>query len=441
MMRVRRPAVQGSERHDRTAPRSVSAAMLALALTAAACTPQDDTLRADGTSTGTAAFDDAGGLLGALIADRSAPSADRVEVWVCSVPLDTRAATYGTASLRVALTPAAVVDAIAEDLRAGFAAMSFGRYDLRLQPGGVVALGPDDDDQDCADRAVAGASAAADTVLAIADAEHVATAPGGWSRPGTWHDCDPAVTGACSARATGRVVYVGANDFAPARGPEPWLDLIEHELGHTLGLPHSGIVVGQPTSLGTQLVYSSALDVMSNSAAPREVDPARREGPDTIGINRLDLGWLDPDDVAVVDTASSGPVTLEVLAATSPVQAAPGAPRTPRLVAIPLDDERLVTVEYLVASGRNRHLPESGVAVHVVSTSPLDRAGPRMARNQRPIGSSAPHTDLLGAGDELRTADWVDDRGRVVRRPGGWTIRVVDIVDGTARLEITATDR
>ena len=133
-------------------------------------------------------------------------------------------------------------------------------------------------DADCVDGALDRSSADADTVLAVADAEHAADQPGGWGRPGTWPTCD----GTCPASTTLRAAYVGASDFHPDWGPVPLLDLIEHELGHTLGLPHSG----SPASGGDQ--YLSALDVMSNSAAPRDVDPARRDAPDTIAVDRLE---------------------------------------------------------------------------------------------------------------------------------------------------------
>ena len=39
---------------------------------------------------------------------------------------------------------------------------------------------------------------------------------------------------------------------------------------------------------------------MSDSAAPRDVDPSRRDGPATIAANLIALGWLPAADVAVV---------------------------------------------------------------------------------------------------------------------------------------------
>src|SRR4029077_10753024 len=86
-------------------------------------------------------------------------------------------------------------------------------------------------------------------------------------------------------------------------GDQPPMDLIEHEIGHALGWPHSGY------DASSNEPNRSALDVMSNSAAPRAVNPARRDAPDTLAVNRLAAGWLPTSAVAVVPS-SGGTVTL-----------------------------------------------------------------------------------------------------------------------------------
>jgi hypothetical protein len=218
-----------------------------------------------------------------LTTDAPAPAVDVVEVWVCAVPLTTTEPLYGDMTLRLDLEPEQIVDAIGARVHEYFATISFGRYDMRFQAGQTYAMDDDDSADDCVDAALRRSSTEADIVLAVADAEHVGNLSGGWGRPGTFFEC----TGTCAARTTGRAAYVGASDFSPDWGRVPLLDLVEHELGHTLGLPHSGIVVGRSTAdgSGTELAYTSALDVMSDSAAPRAVDPARRDAPDTLGIN------------------------------------------------------------------------------------------------------------------------------------------------------------
>ena len=82
----------------------------------------------------------------------------------------------------------------------------------------------------------------------------------------------------------------------------------------------------------------------------------------------------------------------------------------------------MLTFEYLIPTGFDDHLPEAGVAVHLVD----DSAGTNVLRVQDTLGSDPPHTDLLGAGDE-----WSGE---------GWQVRVVT-VGATARLEVSATDR
>ena len=335
-----------------------------------------------------------------LVADRPAPAGETIEVWVCQVPTDNTAAIYGGLPLRQPLTPDDVVARVGERVATYFRTVSHGAYTPSFVAGGTVAMNAADTDADCVDAALDGSSPQADTVLAVADAEHAADQPGGWGRPGAWLTC----TGACPAATTRRAAYVGASDFHPDWGPVPLLDLIEHELGHTLGLPHSGSAV----SGGDQ--YLSALDVMSNSAAPRDVDPDRRDAPDLLAVDRLDLGWLPLDDVVVADT---GGTTVEL----SPSTGSTGT----RLVVAAVDEHRMLTFEYLTPTGYDDHLPEAGVVVHLID----DSAGGDVLRVQDTSGSDPPHTDLLGAGDE-----WSGE---------GWQVHVEQL-GTTARLEVAGTD-
>lgn len=328
-------------------------------------------------------------LLTRITSDHVAPAADTVEVWVCEVPLDTTAARYGQLPLRQPLTPDAVVAAIGQRVARYFDAVSDGRYRLMLTAGGTIEMSATDDADDCVDAALDRSVPTADTVLAVATAEHVEGTPGGFGQPGSWPICD----GSCPASVTRRAAYVGASDFHPDWGAVPLLDLIEHELGHTLGLPHSGS--SEPGSDE----YLSALDLMSDSAAPRAADAERRDAPALIGVARVDLGWLDLDDVAVV-TASSLDDAGQQVVVLSPSTSSAGT----RLLVVPVvpsDDHRMLTIEYLVPDGFNDHLPEAGVAVHLID----DRAGEGLLRVQQTIGTP-PFTDLLSVGEELEVGGW-----------------------------------
>ncbi len=339
---------------------------------------------------------------------RLADGEDRWEVWVCHVPADSTADPYDVAAPRATLTPAGLVRELEEHLGPWFEAVSHGRYRPAWSPGGVFALGAHDGPQQCAEAALDRSSPAADGVLAVADAPHRSDAEGGFGTPG-----DPCPDVRCPASDTGRVVYVGGADFHPDWGEVPALDLVEHELGHALGWPHSAVGL---TGEG-RLVYASGLDVMSDSAAPRVVDPARRHGPTTLAVNLLASGWIPLVDVVVVPS-DGGEVEL------APRTAAEG----PRIGVVGLDDHRLLTIELVVDRGFDEHLPADGLAVHLVDLggatcgrNPTERCGP-LERSQRPLVGSPPHTDLLTPGES-----WVGEGWRVQALDDGprWRVAVV----------------
>lgn len=280
-------------------------------------------------------------------------TADRFEVWICHVPSDTAVDVYEPSSARLDVEPAALTATIAPSLTRYFETISLGRYRPTFVAGGHVELGVEDDSQDCTAFAAAQSNASTTAILAVADAEHTADAPGGWGRPN--NDTCPQPT--CSARESGRAIYVGAADFHPDWRSRPPLDLVEHEIGHSLGWPHSA-TGDTATASGMDPEHASPIDLMSDSAAPRRADSARRDGPDVLGVERLLSGWIDPSTI-LDGSARSGRITL------TPPNASPSTPG-PRLVIIATGPHRVATIESVHADGLNGHLTTPGVAIHVI---------------------------------------------------------------------------
>jgi len=337
------------------------------------------------------------GALGALLAEVETgwwrgQGGETVEVWVCHVPAGSTAAAYGGLAWRADLDPVALSDELAP---AGdyFATLSNGVYRPFFAAGGAVELAATDGPDQCVDSALAASTTAADVVLAIADAEQAEGQPGGYGNGGTCPAAPP-----CPAATSRRYAYVGASDFHPEWGDRPPLDLVEHELGHTLGLVHSGY---DPTAAQP---YTSVLDVMSNSAAPRDTQPGRRDAPGTLAIQRVIAGWFD---LAALEVApeSGTTVTLAPSAGTEGV----------RVLVLPVDDLSFLTVELLPATGLDAHLPHGGgVAVHLVALGADGIAITPLA--------GAPADSLLAEGATWRGYGWrvsVAAGWRITAEPAG----------------------
>ena len=317
---------------------------------------------------------------------------DPWQVFVCHVPAATRSPYYAGLPLRRDLHPDQIAAIVAKKVGTYFRELSHGAYRPVFTGGGEVTIGPGDEPQACVDQALTHAGPSAHGVLVVADAEHNATEPGGFANAGSCQQPP------CNATTSRRFAYVGAADFSPDWGDNPPMDLIEHELGHALRWPHSGY------NSSAEQPDESALDVMSNSAAPRDVHPDRRDAPDTLAINRLAAGWLPTSAVTVIPPEGAS-VTLSSSTGTT----------GKRLAVVVLDDHRFLTIELLTASGFDDHLPASGVAVHLVDTSTPERT-------QTPMVGQPPFNDLLTPGETFSALEWsvaVADGWRVTVRPLG----------------------
>lgn len=315
---------------------------------------------------------------------------DVVEVWVCRVHPYAAAPLYGGLPLRAPIAAPTLALTFQQSVNRYFHRISHGAYQPVFVSGGEIMLGIADDEQDCVNEALAAATTTSHVVLAVADAEHAIDQPGGMSSGG-----DPTVPDG-PATATRRYAYIGAADFDRATwGDSPPMDLVQHEIGHTLGWVHSGF-----SADGT---YLSGIDVMSDAAVPRDVDPSRRDGPDVLAIHRVVAGWLPSEDVKVAGDAG---VDATLVSSTD----SSGT----RLIVLPVDDTTFLTVEWRDDAGYDDHLPAPGVAVHLV----VEQAG--VIQSIDPAFGSAPFLDLVQPGDSLTVDGWsivVAAAGRVSARP------------------------
>ena len=342
-------------------------------------------------------------LDGAKPLQRFSLGTDRLGVWVCHVPVGTTDPIYNPVDFRLSLNVETVTAQLAKHVTPYFDTLSNGNYHPEFVAGGEVSIAVNESNRDCVNKAQKQSGPDIDGLVVIADAEHAENQHGGWGRPG--EPCK--VDAACPASVSGRAAYIGASDFHPDWGSTPAVDLLEHEIGHTLGFPHSGGGDG----------YTSAIDVMSNSAAPRDVDGSRRNGPGTIAVNRIAAGWMPLSALrVVVEPGSYGLV-------------ASSAASGQRILVLPLDHYHFLTVEALDNTGFDKHLPHPGVVVHEIDQTPTTcRSGGAAEpclneyRTQFPVSGTAPFVDLLGDGATWSAQGW----SVAVAARGGenWTITV-----------------
>ena len=275
---------------------------------------------------------------------------DPWEVVVCQIPQDTPDPIFDPNAVRLNLSSGDIVAEL-DPVIAYFSRWSHGQYQPNFTAVDGVSISAEEKSDLCVERALDQASPTTRGVMVIANAQHSETAVGGWGRPGS--PCEKN----CSAKSTRRAVYIGAADFMPFWTGNPPLDLVEHEMGHALDWPHSSTSVD---NFGNG-VYDSDIDVMSNSAAPRDFNADMRNAPGPLGINLYLSQWMKDGHVALLEF---GTRSFDLVASDTD-SAVDGL----RLVLLQLNDSTIVSVELLHASGDNQHLLHDRVAIHHIEVT------------------------------------------------------------------------
>lgn len=273
------------------------------------------------------------------------------EVFVCRIPEDHDRSLYDMDGLRLAET-AQWVSGVLEPVSRYFERWSGGAYTIEFRAAGSD-LAPDyGGSEECVAEALKASSSNSHGVLVVADAQHRQDRSGGWGRRGvpcSWP---------CPAQTSQRAVYLGASDFV-ASPPLP-MDLVEHELGHAIGWLHSW----------RDVEYDSVIDLMSDSAARRRLDPSSVDAPGVLAFNRYLAGWM-VQEPHFVEVGRSARFPID----------------STRFAFVALTANSAVTIELVEDSGDMSHVSGHGVAVHFIEWNACEPEGDSV-ETEEPAGSS-----------------------------------------------------
>lgn len=281
---------------------------------------------------------DASGLVYFPMVSRSlALRTDKIAVWTCKV-----SGTTGPVH-----DPAAVAAWAQREADAYFDVVSRGQYHTEFIPAGTFEISPAVYTQeDCLNAAIARTDAPYTNVMAV----DTSSIGGGLGTVGStrWDGTSVADTEPPSRSLRG--FMLGGPSFLDYPHPPSLL----HEIGHTLGFPHS--------YLNPSYEYDNFMDLMS--AQPESYECRGSSGlfyschPNhTIAFNRWAAGWI-PANLVLVHNGGTDHVVLSGPETTNGTQLVV-APST-------TSSQALVTIEARPNVGIDELLPGGGVAVHVV---------------------------------------------------------------------------
>ncbi|MFJ2771394.1 M6 family metalloprotease domain-containing protein [Streptomyces sp. NPDC087300] len=208
----------------------------------------------------------------------------------------------------------------------------------------------------------------------------------------------------------GRVPWAGSFIWSRQTGDSAWR-VLNHENGHAFGLPDL---------YGTGQEYRrhpvGHWDVMDEDWGPTN---------DFMAWHKWKLGWLDEDQVGCQDRVGTREFTL------SPLSAKGGV----KLIAVPVSDTDVITVEARTRSGLDPAVCRPGVLISRVSTDTRSGHNPVRVSDATPDSGGCVHRSNVYA--ELSDATYVPGTAFTDRRHGV-TVRVVERSDdGTYTVRIT----
>lgn len=139
----------------------------------------------------------------------------------------------------------------------------------------------------------------------------------------------------------------------PHGAPPTGMGFVAHEVGHSIGLPHSGGPYGR--------TYDSKWDVMSSAFPYRDVATNRSFGATTVSYHKLLLEWIPPSRQFIA-TAPLSTVLVER-------HAVPG-PSNYQVIVVPIrGTPNYYTIESRLRAGYDAQLPLEGIVIHHVQPS------------------------------------------------------------------------
>ena len=257
------------------------------------------------------------------------------EVWICDPG--------GGATKSDGETVNAAADALTSLVQPYWAAVSGGAYQVFFEPGGVIPAGHS---RGCVTAAAELSAGQQDAALVFHRTAYQTVGFSGWGTPGSW----------CYDRTRYwwcQTAFPANSRYALVQMSVGWgmfLSATVHEMGHTLGMPHS--FTGLLPSGHPAREYDNPMDVVSGGGQ-------FVAALGTVAVNRYAAGWIDPSSVRLFEGGTER-VVLDSDPRSDSVQ----------MLVVPSDTEGV----WLALNARTvsvfDQVPEEGVEAYVIDQTP-----------------------------------------------------------------------